>query len=113
MRRLYDTLSAWARRTSAFTELLASRPAPVDAAQPMQPGEQIYRLKHWPQLPESQKSADIYRTLSVMSSRPINRRWILSSSRMSATEVDNLLQRLIAQDAVEVIDTARFEPSRP
>lgn len=68
----------------------------------------IYRLKHWPRIPAASKNADILRTLSVMSHRPVNRRWILSSSGLSAREVDMLLRRLVEQGAVQVTDAGEY-----
>lgn len=71
----------------------------------------IYRLKRWPKLPSAGMTTDIYRTLSVMSTRPVNRRWILNNSNIRAHEVDLLLRRLVEQDAVEVTDAAKYGPS--
>ncbi|HWP11640.1 MAG TPA: hypothetical protein VNN06_07450 [Ramlibacter sp.] len=68
----------------------------------------IYRLKHWPELPAQSRTADVFRALSVMSTRPINRRWILSHSKLRAEQLDQLLMRLIAEGAVEVIDGSKF-----
>jgi hypothetical protein len=68
----------------------------------------IYRLKHWPALPRGSRTADIFRALSVMSSRPVNRRWILTNTRLRSGQVDELLQRLIDEDAVEVVDGSKF-----
>lgn len=55
-------------------------------------------------------STDICRTLSVMSTRPVNRRWILNNSSLQAHEVDTMLRRLEEQDAVQVTDPAKFQP---
>jgi hypothetical protein len=44
----------------------------------------------------------------MMSTRPINRGWILSHSKLRAEQVDRLLQRLVGEGAVEVIDGAKF-----
>ena len=68
----------------------------------------IYRLKHWPQLPAGSENACVWRTLSVMSTRPVNRNWILMSSSLRPRQVDRLLRDLVAQGAVEVIDPAGF-----
>ena len=107
MPSVYDTLYRWARRTTtSFAELRfvpSQRPEP-DADS----GGLIYRLKQWPELPTNARTADVLRTLSVMSSRPVNRRWILAHSRLRAADVDRLLQHLVEQDAVEVIDGSRF-----
>lgn len=113
MPSVYDTLSAWARRTTtSFADLITSGFDREEAQAPEGSG-QIYRLKHWPHLPSGQKTADIYRTLSVMSNRPVNRRWILASSRMRPEQVDRLLERLVAEGAVEVIDSSRFNDQAP
>jgi hypothetical protein len=107
MASFYDTIYALARRTSSFTEFLGLGSETPDSKL-TEPGDLIYRLKQWPHLPPRQKTADVFRTLSVMSHRPVNRRWILSSSKLSAKQVDGLLDRLVEQGAVEVIDSARF-----
>lgn len=106
---IYDTISHWARRTSAFAELLGlgGGTDTADAAV-AEAGGLIYRLKHWPQLPARQKNADVYRTLSVMSHRPVNRHWILATSRLTEKQVDRLLARLVDEGAVEVIDSGKF-----
>jgi hypothetical protein len=112
MAGFYDTIYSWARRTTSFAEFLVFGPEEGDSKLPV-PGEPIYRLKHWPQLRTLKKNADIYRTLSVMSHRPVNKRWILKSSRLSEKQVDSLLQRLVDEGAVEVIDTSRFADAKP
>jgi hypothetical protein len=107
MPSVFDALSDWARRTTtSFAELLVFN----DPHEPETASDDglIYRLKHWPDLAEASKTADIYRTLSMMSHRPVNRRWILSTSRMSPAQVDALLRRLVADGAVEVTDTSAF-----
>lgn len=71
-------------------------------------GNLIFRLRAWPQLPEAGRTAEIYRMLSVMSSQPVNREWLLSRCRMAPRQLDELLQKLVAEGAIEVIDPARF-----
>ena len=73
---------------------------------------QAYQLRHWPDL-SGARTADMLRALSVMSHRPVNRRWILASTKLTSDEVDNLIARLIAQDAVMVIDTTRLVLTGP
>ena len=109
MLSVYDTVFQWARRQrTSFADLrfASSQRSIVDA----QDSGLVYRLKHWPELPSRIRTADVLRALSVMSSRPINRHWILEHSKLRAGEVDNLLARLVAQDAVEVIDSSSFPP---
>lgn len=83
--------------------------APAHPFQPSRPGSDlIFRMKSWPRLPESGRTAEIYRILSVMSSQPVNRRWLLARCRMAPRKLDALLQQLVAEGALEVIDPARF-----
>ena len=106
MPSVYDNLFVWARkRTSAFAELLVLN---EDDCVAVNDDELIYRLRNWPHLPAQCKTADIYRVLSVMSSRPVNRHWILRNSGLPQAQVDRLLRRLVAEDAVEVIDASKF-----
>lgn len=72
------------------------------------PGDLIYRLKSWPELPETACTADIYRIFSVMSQRPVNRQWILARSRMAPGQLDQLLLMLEGEGVLEVIDPRRF-----
>jgi len=105
---VFHRLSQWARRTSSFAESVISgfeREEP-DA---MASGSMIYRLRSWPDLPQQQRTAPIYRMLSVMSSRPVNRTWILAHSRMQPRQIDGLLAGLVAQGVVEAIDPSGFD----
>lgn len=109
MPSVYSTLHSWARKTtSSFTELrfVASQRDVMDHEE----DALIYRLKHWPDLPSFDRTADVFRALSVMSNRPVNRRWILANSKLRAKQVDELLHRLVAEGAVEVIDGKQFAP---
>jgi hypothetical protein len=108
-----DTLQQWARKTtSSFSEFSSLLPGQGDDDQPDVDGL-IYRLKHWPDLPQAQKTAPVLRTLSMMSHRPVNRRWILATTKMRKAQVDGLLQWLVDDGAVEVIDGARFANALP
>ena len=100
--------AAWTLKT--FTFLPAPRHPPAELAGATEsPGETlIYRLRHWPRIPSARKTAALLRTLSVMSHRPVNRRWILNNSRLDAGAVDSLLRRLMEQGAVEVIDVRGY-----
>jgi hypothetical protein len=105
---VFNLLSRWARRTSAFAETVMSG-FDRDEPEPMAAGSMIYRLRSWPDLPQQQRTATIYRMLSVMSSRPVNRSWILASSRMQPRQLDGLLAGLVAQGVVEAIDPSGFD----
>lgn len=107
MASAYDTLWKWARRTTtSFGELRFRSSQPPDS---LPPGEAlVYRLKHWPELPVRHRTANVYRALSLMSNRPVNRGWFLRHSRMKANELDGLLDRLVTQGAVEVIDVSSY-----
>lgn len=113
MSAVTTTLTMWARRTrSSLVPLgwLASRPAPQDEPVLEEPAEDglVYRLKRWPDLPCPARTADVLRLLSLMSHRPVNRRWMLSHSRLDAEHVDALLRRLVTRGEVEVIDSSAF-----
>ena len=110
MASAYDTLYKWARRTTTsfaelrFLAITASHeeaPAPGDAL--------VYRLRHWPDLPIRHRTANVYRALSLMSNRPVNRGWFLRHSRMKPKELDGLLDRLVTQGAVEVLDVSQYK----
>lgn len=106
MSSVFDSISSWARRTTtSFADLRHAVSSHHDSPEP---GDGLtYQLRHWPDLAGA-RTADMLRALSVMSTRPVNRRWILASTRLTPAQVDRLLQRLIAQDAVTITDTNRF-----
>ncbi len=107
MPSVYDALYEWAKKTTtSFAEL---RLLTSERDEQDQIGDGlIYRLKHWPDLPSHYRTADVYRALSVMSNRPVNRHWILAHSKLHPAQVDLLLQRLVDNDAVEVVDASKF-----
>ncbi len=113
MGKVYEALCQLARRTStSFSELRSDsgfrsepEPAPGDGL--------IYRLRHWPTLPSSQRTADVLRLLSLMSNRPVNRSWMVNHTRVSPERLDRLLERLVADGSVEVIDSSRFAAEPP
>jgi hypothetical protein len=104
---VYDTLYNWARKTTTSIGELRFVPSQGDDIE-IEGDGMIYRLKHWPELPIQNRTADVFRALSVMSTRPINRRWILAHSKLQAEQLDQLLMRLIAEGAVEVIDGSKY-----
>jgi hypothetical protein len=111
MPSVYDALYSWARKTTTSFAELRFLPSQRDVMD-HDTDRLIYRLKHWPELPSLDRTADVFRTLSVMSNRPVNRRWILANSKLKAEQVDELLHRLVAEGAVEVIDGTKFAPGR-
>jgi hypothetical protein len=82
-----------------------TRPAPAARSRS---ADLIFRLKAWPQLDDAERTAEIYRILSVMSSQPVNRQWLAARCTMAPQALDKLLGQLVAQGALEVIDPARF-----
>ena len=83
-----------------------TRPAPAARSRS---ADLIFRLKAWPQLGDAERTAEIYRMLSVMSSQPVNRQWLAARcTTMAPQALDKLLGQLVAQGALEVIDPARF-----
>jgi hypothetical protein len=108
MPSVYDTVCNWARKTStSFGELrfVASQRDDMEN----EGDGLIYKLKYWPVLPSHCRTADVYRALSVMSQRPVNRHWIVEhSTKMRPAEIDQLLQHLVDQGAVQVIDGSKY-----
>ncbi|MEP6790393.1 MAG: hypothetical protein ABI907_03415 [Ramlibacter sp.] len=100
MPSVYDNLFEWARKK---TSSVSGFPVPDACGDDL-----IYRLREWPHLPAKSKTVGVYRILSVMSSRPVNRHWIIGQSGLTGAEVDLLLRRLVADNAVDVIDASRF-----
>ena len=109
MSTVYDSLFNWAKKTSTSIAELRLVSSTKKEAVPDADGL-IYRLKQWPELSDERRTADVFRTLSVMSHRPVNRHWFVSHSKLQASEVDRLLADLIRQDAVEVTDAAKYLP---
>ena len=109
MPSVYDSLRSWAKRTTTSFAELRFVPSHRSELENEADGL-IYRLKHWPELPANRRTANVFRALSVMSNRPVNRRWFAAHSKLHATEVDQLLQHLIGEDAVEVIDGSKYLP---
>ncbi|MHB1124018.1 MAG: hypothetical protein ACYC0T_15045 [Ramlibacter sp.] len=102
-------LARWARRTrSSFASRAAREAVPAPGAGSAAEDGLVYRLKLWPDLPSPARTANVLRLLSVMSHRPVNRRWMLSHSRLDAEHVDALLRRLVDRGEVDVIDTSGF-----
>ena len=110
MNSVYDTIYEWARKTTTSFSELCMQPRESQGLDIDLGDSLIYRLKRWPDLPSQARTAGVLRTLSVMSSRPVNRQWILSTSRLRADQVDRLLKRLTDEGAVEVIDGSKFPP---
>lgn len=103
----YDTLYRWARSaTTSFGDLPFLPSAAKEA--PAGTDSLVYRLRQWPDLAPVHRTAPIYRALSLMSTRPVNRNWFVKHSRMKAVQIDSLLQILLAQNAVEVVDASAF-----
>ena len=109
-----EAINDWARRTSSsfgdsradFARSHLPAPAPV-------PADLIYRLKHWPELPSVMRTAEVLRLLSLMSSRPVRRSWVLANTRLGEQRLDGLLKRLVQQDALDTIDLALLPAERP
>jgi len=103
---VYDRLYQWARRTSGFGDLGFA--ASVRGEAIISGDTLVYRLKHWPELPTPLRKASVFRALSVMSQRPVNRGWIVRHSKMRPAEIEDLLHHLATQGALQVIDVAQY-----
>jgi hypothetical protein len=107
----YDTLSRWARKTSTvFGELRFAQSGYEETR--TGDGRMVYRLKHWPELPSAHRTAAVYRALSLMSNRPVNRAWFVKHSRMKPQQVDRLIDSLLACGALEAVDISGYPAGR-
>lgn len=106
MLRVVDSLRDFARWTTSLSEFreLRNRTSPPD---PLSEDGLIYRLRTWPELPPALRNARMLRLLSVMSSRLVNRHWMVSQCGKPA-EVDALLALLVTEGCVEVIKPQGF-----
>ena len=91
------------RETGSFSESRSASRVPG--------ADLIYRLKAWPELTDAGRTLEIYQMLSVMSSRPVNRQWVLTRTRMERAKLEALLRQWVADGAIEVIDPSRFSGS--
>lgn len=104
--RVLEAITDWARRVSTWGEV---HPAQGESIPPTEPGpELIFRLRHWPTLPSAMRTADVLRLLSLMSSRPVSRSWMVQYAKVPPKRLDLLLERLAAQGALEEVTPATF-----
>jgi hypothetical protein len=104
----YDTVHRWVRRTSTWFEDLRPMPHVAEGPAPAVGDGLVYKLRQWPDLPSVHRTAAVYRALSVMSNRRVNRRWFVKHSRMKAPHAERLLDTLIRQGAIEIVDVSGF-----
>lgn len=107
MPSVIDSLRNW---MSSFSELRSAPHNPFET--PTGEDALVYRLKHWPVLHETHKTAGVYRVLSVMSSRPVNRSFMLAQSRLPPHELESLLHNLKQERAIQVTDISEYPPDR-
>jgi hypothetical protein len=62
-----------------------------------------FRLKNWPQLSDSFKTASVYRVLSVLSTKPVSWDWISESLGQNNGHTITLLQKLQQLKALDVL----------
>lgn len=107
--RVVETISGWARRASTWADAGGTTdPAPTqrDSAHGL-----IYRLRRWPTLPASLRTADVLRLLSRMSSGPVSHSWILKHGKVRRERLERLLLHLRTQEALHTINPASFPAS--
>lgn len=110
MALLYRHLNQWIlKTTSSFAPLLALS---GDADRPVAADGRVYRLRQWPTLPACWRTARMYRALSVMSHRPVNRHWLVASQGLKPAQADALISYLVTENVVDVVDSTAFPPAR-
>lgn len=112
---MFRAISEWTKRTSsgfggsrapaAETSFPATEVMGAEA-----PGDLVYRLRHWPELPPAMRTAEVLRLLSMLSSRPLRRSWILERTRLREDHLEALTRRLSAQGALDILDPERLPP---
>lgn len=73
-------------------------------AAPVPPPRLAYRLRSWPELPSAFCTADVLRSLSRMSLGPVTSHWFSRKTRLDPHMATRLLDRLVAQGAVERLE---------
>ena len=68
-----------------------------------------YRLRAWPELPESSRTAAVYRAFSRMSMGPVTMPWFMSQTGMPGPAAARLFDQLVGDGKVEMIDLDRFQ----
>ncbi len=111
MTRLYASLHQWLRKTtSSFAQLYdESQDTVVDDS--AQHRGLIYKLREWPALPEDWSTAPVFRALSVMSQRHVNRHWLITRQGLAPSQADDLIRYLVHLDAVDIVDASDFAPA--
>ncbi len=112
MSRLYANLHQWIRKTTSSFAQLCETPQDTVLDGAADCRGLIYKLREWPDLPEGWHTAPVFRALSVMSQRPVNRHWLIASQGLAPAHADALILHLMAENAVDVIDTAAFPAAR-
>jgi hypothetical protein len=108
MLSMVERLARWGRRTGQPSTAAAEDSRAAHDAESA--NEPIFRLRRWPSLPPTMHTAAVLRLLSVMSTRPVNRGWMLRHSGLQEEQIDKLIERLQRNAALEVIDPSGFGP---
>jgi len=112
MTRLYLSLHQWIRKTTSSFAQLCATPQDTVLDDSAQHRGLIYKLREWPALPEAWHTAPVFRALSVMSQRPVNRHWLIARHGMAPSQADALIHYLVTHDLVDIVDATAFEPAR-
>lgn len=112
MPSVFDNLSSWVHKTSSSFALLRPHDDYRETESAMEGSSLIFRLRQWPDLPPHYKTADVYRALSMMSTRPVNRRWFVANSGLPGPAADRLMRLLIQDGAVDAIDPTGMPADR-
>lgn len=76
----------------------------ADRAAPVQDGApELYKVRGWPDLPDLYRTAPVYRVLSTMSTRAVNRSWMAWKTGLSDQDLDRLLDHLRDQQQLVTV----------
>jgi len=112
--KVLEAISDLARRVSTWGELPATETSgtAIEGGDTAAGGHIIYKLRHWPTLPAGARTVHVLQLLSLMSTRPVSRHWMLKHAKLTERQLDALLDRLAAQGALDEINPATF-PREP
>lgn len=102
-----DSLQTWAlRAVGKVSRDLHEPPCPPEGP------TLAYRLRAWPQLREAQRTAPVYRLLSVMTVRPVTRQWMLQQSQLPLARIDALISQLAQSGELVCTELRTTAPAR-
>lgn len=99
---MVEAITGWMWRSPSRMGSVFGASDSKQLSAPAEPAGPSYQLRCWPTLPRSLKTADVFRLLSRMTVQPVTRNWMETHAGVAPHRLLALLERLRAQDALEV-----------